>query len=60
LKPLGMRTVSSYLRENADRYDITYNNHIERDGQHRRGFKGIGILDQAKQERVGSFKIVKN
>jgi len=57
LKPLGMRTISSYLRENADDYDITYNNHIERDGQHRRGFKGIGLLVDARQPKLGKYKI---
>ena len=58
LKPMGMRTIGSFMRDNADQYGVTYSTHILRGSQNRRGFKGIGILDDAKQPTVGRFKIV--
>jgi len=59
LRPMGMRTVSSFLRENADHYGIAYSTHISRGSQNRRGFKGVGLLEEAKQNTVGRFKITK-
>lgn len=57
MKPLATRTFSSYLRENSDRWKITYDNHIVRGGAHRRGYKGIGVLDGVKVEKIGRFKV---
>ena len=58
LKPLATRTFSTYLRENGIRWGAVYDNHVVRGSRNLRGFKGIGILERRKVEKVGRFKIV--
>jgi hypothetical protein len=53
LKPLAMRTVSNYLKENAEELHIQYSNRIKG----KRGYKGMGLTN--KVERAGRFTIVK-
>lgn len=59
MKALNVRTFSNYIRENTDKYGIEYTNNIMRGSSRRRGFRGIGILESAKQPKVGRFKVVK-
>ena len=53
LKPLAMRTVSNYLKENAEELHIQYSNRIKG----KRGYKGMGLMN--KIEKAGRFTIVK-
>lgn len=51
LKPLAMRTVATYLKENASFLNIGYSNRV--DGK--RGYTGIGLVTKVK--RAGKFII---
>ena len=53
LKPLAMRTVSNYIKENAEELHIQYSNRIKG----KRGYKGMGLMN--KIEKAGRFTIVK-
>lgn len=53
LKPLAMRTVSNYIKENAEKLGIIYSNKV----QGLRGYKGIGL--RRKVEKAGRFTIVR-
>ncbi len=57
LKPLAMRTVSGYLRENVKRLDLEYTNRVIRDGRPKRGFRGLKV--DTTVVRVGRFKLRK-
>lgn len=53
MKPLAMRTVSNYFRENANDLGIQYSNRVEG----KRGYIGLGLVN--KITKGGRFKIVK-
>ena len=53
MKPLAMRTVSNYLKENAEELHIQYSNRIKG----KRGYKGMGLINNI--EKAGRFTIVK-
>jgi putative DNA primase/helicase len=58
LKPLAMRTVSTYLRDNTRRLGLEYDNMVLRDGKRKRGFRGLKI-DGVSPVRVGKFRMIK-
>lgn len=53
MKPLAMRTVSNYFRENAKELGITYSNRVKG----KRGYIGVGLIN--KVTKGGRFKLVK-
>lgn len=54
LKPLAMRTVSNWLKENAPLYQIEYSNRVNG----RRGYIGMALMNPVP--RAGTFTITKS
>jgi putative DNA primase/helicase len=53
MKPLAMRTVASYMKENSVDLGVKYTNRV----QGKRGYVGIGLVQ--KIEKAGRFTIAK-
>jgi len=52
MKPLSLRTVANFMRENANDMGVSYSNKVD----NKRGYVGVGVVN--KVQRAGRFRII--